>query len=67
VGTEYLPLSGTQLVFAWTLVALLTGELATGAAPRATRPWRLGLIANLVTGTLMLWPMLILTAPASLS
>lgn len=66
MGTEYLPLSRTQLVFARLLTALLTGEIATWAAPRHTRPWRLGLIAGPVTGALMLWPLLTL-APASVS
>jgi hypothetical protein len=65
VGPEYIPLTGTQLVFAWLLIALLiallSGEIATWAAPRHTRPWHLGVIAMLVTGTLMLWPLLTLS------
>jgi hypothetical protein len=66
MGTEDIPLTGEQFAFAWLLLALLIGEVATWAAPRRTRPWRLGLVANLVTGTLLLWPLLTL-APASFS
>ena len=59
----FIPLTGTQLAFAWLFTALLVGEIATWAAPRRTRPWRLGLIANLVTGTLILWPLLTFAVP----
>lgn len=51
-------MSGQEQTLLWILTAVLIGEIATWAAPPRTRPRHHALIAAMVTGTLILIPVL---------
>ena len=51
-------LSARDQTVLWLFLAVLIGELATWVGPRRARPWHQALVAMVVTGTLVLIPVI---------
>jgi hypothetical protein len=65
VGLIYeFEMNSREQILVWVFMAVLIGETATWAGPPRSRPWHRVLVAAMVTGTLILIPVLAFGAGA---